>query len=406
MTESNHWQAFFDRHAPQYMDEVFVQGTQAEVDFLVEHLQLSPDQRILDMGCGTGRHALELARRGYQVTGVDLSDGMLAEGRNIFIGLAEEPTWVRFRVDAAGNIEETGRVSFAQLGPGRIMFGNTIVDEDTAVSVFGAQRLAVIWNPREMVIEQTVALDHLAADGFDVENWTTVAHNGLVYIPSRWVNWETSEVRPRVATAILDPENGQIVGVAEDDRCASGGRIVFDDDGYGYVMGDGRNYSIQMFARARGETPPNNCVLRIAPGATDFDPGYIVNVNEFTGGLESIGELNTAIQGSGVAFSMIFHEDRLPSDVEPVDFGFWGEQAFKLWRIELGDNPTAQPVADIPFSALGFSAAAVAGKLYSPQSPDGANTVVYEVDPETGTAVQQFEMEGFMMGLERLEDAP
>ncbi len=83
MTESNHWQAFFDHHAPKYMDEVFVQGTQAEVDFLVEHLQLSPDQRILDMGCGTGRHVLELARRGYQVTGVDLSDGMLAEGRKI-----------------------------------------------------------------------------------------------------------------------------------------------------------------------------------------------------------------------------------------------------------------------------------------------------------------------------------
>lgn len=83
MTETNDWKRFFDRHAPQYMDEPFVTGTQGEVDFLIEHLQLTPEQRILDMGCGTGRHALELARRGYHVTGVDLSDGMLEQGRQI-----------------------------------------------------------------------------------------------------------------------------------------------------------------------------------------------------------------------------------------------------------------------------------------------------------------------------------
>jgi cyclopropane fatty-acyl-phospholipid synthase-like methyltransferase len=79
----NQWKAFFDRHAPKYMDEPFVTGTQAEVDFLIEHLQLRPEHRILDMGCGTGRHALELARRGYQVMGVDLSDGMLQQARMI-----------------------------------------------------------------------------------------------------------------------------------------------------------------------------------------------------------------------------------------------------------------------------------------------------------------------------------
>lgn len=83
MTQDNQWKCFFDHHAPHYMDEPFVTGTQSEVDFLIEHLQLEVGHRILDMGCGTGRHALELARRGYQVTGVDLSDGMLAQARRI-----------------------------------------------------------------------------------------------------------------------------------------------------------------------------------------------------------------------------------------------------------------------------------------------------------------------------------
>lgn len=83
MTTSKTLKDFFDNHAGKYMDEPFVTGTVAEVDFLIEHLQLTPDQRILDMGCGTGRHALELSRRGYHVLGVDLSDGMLAQAQQI-----------------------------------------------------------------------------------------------------------------------------------------------------------------------------------------------------------------------------------------------------------------------------------------------------------------------------------
>ena len=48
---------------------------------MVEELKLEAGARLLDMGCGTGRHAVELARRGYQVTGVDISAGMLAQAR-------------------------------------------------------------------------------------------------------------------------------------------------------------------------------------------------------------------------------------------------------------------------------------------------------------------------------------
>jgi len=79
--KKNGWEAFFDGHAPQYMDNVFTKNTVQEVDFLLEELHLKQGGHILDMGCGTGRHAVELARRGFRMTGVDLSSGMLAEAR-------------------------------------------------------------------------------------------------------------------------------------------------------------------------------------------------------------------------------------------------------------------------------------------------------------------------------------
>lgn len=75
----NDWERFFELHASRYMQNIFTRNTLAEVDFLIEVLGLQPGMTILDMGCGTGRHSVELAKRGYRMTGVDLSLHMLAE---------------------------------------------------------------------------------------------------------------------------------------------------------------------------------------------------------------------------------------------------------------------------------------------------------------------------------------
>ena len=59
----------------------FTKGTEQEVEFLVEALGVAPGQRVLDVGCGPGRHALALARRGIEVVGVDLSPDFVALAR-------------------------------------------------------------------------------------------------------------------------------------------------------------------------------------------------------------------------------------------------------------------------------------------------------------------------------------
>ncbi|AUD07220.1 class I SAM-dependent methyltransferase [Spirosoma pollinicola] len=52
---------------------VSAEWTTSEVDFLIETMGIKPGNSILDIPCGYGRHALELAKRGLQVTGIDIS---------------------------------------------------------------------------------------------------------------------------------------------------------------------------------------------------------------------------------------------------------------------------------------------------------------------------------------------
>lgn len=61
-----------------YLRHAFTKGTAREVEFLVGALDLEAGQRLLDVGCGPGRHALELAAQGIDVTGVDISADFIA----------------------------------------------------------------------------------------------------------------------------------------------------------------------------------------------------------------------------------------------------------------------------------------------------------------------------------------
>lgn len=79
MTRQTTWERFFDAHAEVYDQNQFTANTVREVDFVLEELDVPSGGLILDVGCGTGRHAIELARRGYSVVGLDLSSAMLAK---------------------------------------------------------------------------------------------------------------------------------------------------------------------------------------------------------------------------------------------------------------------------------------------------------------------------------------
>jgi 2-polyprenyl-3-methyl-5-hydroxy-6-metoxy-1,4-benzoquinol methylase len=75
------YEALFENYAGNYDNEVFVQGTPGECDFIEKEINYNRSLHILDVGCGTGRHAIELTKRGYKVTGIDLSESQLQKAR-------------------------------------------------------------------------------------------------------------------------------------------------------------------------------------------------------------------------------------------------------------------------------------------------------------------------------------
>ena len=75
------YEALFENYGQKYDNEVFTQGTLGECDFIESEIGHNRQLRILDIGCGTGRHSIELTKRGYRITGIDFSESMLARAR-------------------------------------------------------------------------------------------------------------------------------------------------------------------------------------------------------------------------------------------------------------------------------------------------------------------------------------
>ncbi len=75
------YEELFENYGLKYDNENFTRGTVGECDFIEKEIEFNKAIRILDMGCGTGRHSIELAKRGYKVVGIDLSESQLKQAK-------------------------------------------------------------------------------------------------------------------------------------------------------------------------------------------------------------------------------------------------------------------------------------------------------------------------------------
>jgi len=72
---------FGPRYITQFPKELSHERTMKEVSFLKKRLGLRPGMRVLDLGCGSGRHSVEIAKLGCAVTGLDKTPFLLSEAK-------------------------------------------------------------------------------------------------------------------------------------------------------------------------------------------------------------------------------------------------------------------------------------------------------------------------------------
>jgi len=169
-----------------------------EVDFIVKALDLPAGAKILDLCCGQGRHSLELARRGFQVVGVDLSEALLyaarkraeSEGLNVTflqcdmreIDFKDEFDAVINMFTSFGYLESEaedekvlGRVAQALKSGGKFLLD--VVNRDRLVRDFQGRE----WHAADegwLVLEERT-FDHLS--GRMETRWICVARDGVRY---------------------------------------------------------------------------------------------------------------------------------------------------------------------------------------------------------------------------------
>ncbi len=80
MTQAPFGDAYASAYDRLYQDKDYATEVDAVEDAFGTYAAV-PVRRVLDLGCGTGGHALPLARRGYDVTGIDLSPAMIAQAK-------------------------------------------------------------------------------------------------------------------------------------------------------------------------------------------------------------------------------------------------------------------------------------------------------------------------------------
>jgi len=93
MDVQNDWYA--SAFKPEMADMTWAENTGREVDRLVRMLRPKGSERILDLACGNGRHALELTRRGFDVVGVELAGPLVEVAREDAAKEGLEVTYVQ-----------------------------------------------------------------------------------------------------------------------------------------------------------------------------------------------------------------------------------------------------------------------------------------------------------------------
>lgn len=172
--------------------------TRAEADFIEEALDARPRGEILDVPCGGGRHCRELARRGFAMTGVDVSPGFLDAAR---AGPASPPGSIAWERREMRDLPWPGRFD------GAFSFGNSFgyLDDEGNAAFLKAAARALRPGGRFALeacyIAEIVLPTFQDRTWFDVAEMLVLAHRSYdpatsrLHVEYRWIRDGAAETR-------------------------------------------------------------------------------------------------------------------------------------------------------------------------------------------------------------------
>lgn len=189
MSDQNGWHnqdAFWQLFEPILFNRERVANARPEVENLVRLLQIQPNDRILDLCCGPGRHSLELARRGFAVVGVDRTASFIEQAR---LEAANDQLEVEFVV---GDMREYCQPASFDVVVN--LFGSFGYFEDPDDDQQVIKNMYASLRPGGRLLIETMGKE-IAARGFQERDWSEDGDTLVLSERRPYQNWRRIQTR-------------------------------------------------------------------------------------------------------------------------------------------------------------------------------------------------------------------
>jgi hypothetical protein len=289
-------------------------------------------------------------RTGYVVTTpsiegdvpVDVAQGIeVAGGGQIYappgegyvlVGSEEAPTFTRYELDAAGNLQPGATLSFANLGVESAWRHMIFVSPTQAYFLDLTQLQLIRFNPATMQLDRAIPVNDFVCQEVQTEFGEPIRRDdGYWFTRSCWDLEVTSTGSSLVH---LDPVTDEIT-VTHDERCMGMQFGFLADSGHAYWFAD---HDASMEWSVQQRAAPHDCALRLRAGESAFDPGWELDLTARTGGRSAVASVPAS--GSSV-WVKVFEPSAVsePIPVSEIDY------TLKAWRWGLLDVESDAPVA-------------------------------------------------------------
>jgi len=182
--KTNWWENFFHGIALDFWRAaVSPEQTHAEADFLQQQLQVSGPAKILDVPCGGGRLALDLAARGFRLTGIDISSEFIEEAKTQSV---ERNLSVEWHNGDMRELPWPGEFDAA------FSFGNSFGYLDDQGNAEFLERVVQVLKPGARFAMDTGATAESILPSFQERRWFEIA--GIIFLINRRYDHEQGRI--------------------------------------------------------------------------------------------------------------------------------------------------------------------------------------------------------------------